>query len=254
MRTLHPRTPLQLRGQDLELALTRTEAPPPAAVQHAKPQPNFDRVAAIYRWAEYISLGPLLQRTRTALLPNLEAQHRNPLHALVLGDGDGRFLEQLLLRYPDSSALAVDTSAAMLNRLRNRCARTIPDAATRLTTIQRSALEIDLPPSTSLITTHFLLDCFTQPGVDALIGRLATQLAPGALWLVSDFALPRNPLLRPVARLYIATLYTAFRVLTGLRVRRLPDPRRAFHCAGLRRVARQTFLCGLLYTELWRRE
>jgi ubiquinone/menaquinone biosynthesis C-methylase UbiE len=213
-------------------------------------QPNFDRIATIYRWGEYISLGPLLQRTRTRLLDQLV----NPRHALLLGDGDGRFLEQLLLRYPECNAIAADISAAMLDKLRDRCMRSAPNASARLTTLQRSALDIDPPPSTDLVVTHFLLDCFSQPDVDALITRIASQLAPGALWLVSDFALPTRPILRPFARLYIASLYAAFRLLTGLRVNQLPDPEPAFHRNGMRCIMRDTILGGLLYTELWRRE
>jgi ubiquinone/menaquinone biosynthesis C-methylase UbiE len=213
-------------------------------------QPNFDRIAAIYRWAEYISLGPLLQRTRTRLLNQLN----NPRHALVLGDGDGRFLEQLLLHYPQCTAVAADISAAMLDKLRRRCLHSVPNAATRLTTLQRSALEIDPPPANDLIVTHFLLDCFSQSDVDALITRIASQLAPGTLWLVSDFALPENQLLRPLARLYIASLYAAFRLLTGLRVRQLPDTQSALQRNGMRRITCVTLLGGLLYTELWQRE
>lgn len=213
-------------------------------------QPNFDRIATIYRWGEYLSLGPLLQRTRTRLLNDLG----NPRHALVLGDGDGRFLERLLLRYPQCTAVAVDISAAMLDKLRRRCLRSVPNADKRLTTLQRSALEIDPPPSTDLVVTHFLLDCFSQPEVDALIARITSQLPPGSFWLVSDFALPNNGLLRPAARLYIASLYAAFRLLTGLRVNRLPDPQSALLRNGMRRIARSTLVGGLLYTELWRRE
>lgn len=213
-------------------------------------QPNFDRIATIYRWGEYLSLGPLLQRTRTRLLDQLG----NPRHALVLGDGDGRFLEQLLLRYPQCTAVAADISAAMIDKLQRRCLHSVPDVSTRLTTLQRSAVEIDPPPSTDLVATHFLLDCFSQPDVDTLITRIASQLASGALWLVSDFALPASPLLRPFARLYIALLYVAFHVLTGLRVHQLPDPQSALHSNGMRRIARSTLLGGLLYTELWRRE
>jgi ubiquinone/menaquinone biosynthesis C-methylase UbiE len=245
MRALHSRTPLQLLRQNLELALTAH----PTSLGNTS-QPNFDRIAAIYRWAEYLSLGPFLQRTRTALLNQLGSPH----NALVLGDGDGRFLEQLLLRHPHCSALAVDTSSAMLQRLHARCARNVPKASTRLTTLQLSALNIDIPLNTDLIVTHFLLDCFTQPEVEAIVTRLTSQLAPGALWLISDFALPRNALLRPFARLYITALYAAFRILTGLGVRHLPNPQSALHDAGMRLLARKSFLFGLLYTELWRRE
>ena len=213
-------------------------------------QQNFDRIAPIYRWGEYLSLGPLLQRTRTGLLNQLG----NPHHALVLGDGDGRFLEQLLLRYPQCNAVAADISSAMLGKLRRRCLQSVPNAGARLTITQRSALDLDIPSDTDLIVTHFLLDCFSQHDVDLLITRLTSQLAPGALWLVSDFALPANALLRPFARLYIASLYAAFRILTGLRVRQLPDPQSALERNGMRRIARCTLLGGLLYTELWRRE
>ncbi len=207
-------------------------------------QPNFDRIATIYRWGEYLSLGPLLQRTRTRLLDQL----RNPRHALVLGDGDGRFLEQLLLRYPQCNfAVAADISAAMLDKLQRRCLYSVPHAASRLTTLQRSALEIDPPPFTDLIVTHFLFDCFSQPDVDALAARIASQLAPGTLWLVSDFALPDSQLLRPFARLAIASLP---RRLPGCspvwRINQLPDPQSALHRNGMRRIARSTLLGGLL--------
>ena len=64
--------------------------------------PNFDRIARLYRWGEYALLGPALERTRNHLLPLL-AIRRN---ALVLGDGDGRFLARLLSQNPALRALA----------------------------------------------------------------------------------------------------------------------------------------------------
>jgi hypothetical protein len=208
--------------------------------------PNFDRVASIYRWAEYLSLGPILERTREHFLPQLADRHR----ALVLGDGDGRFLARLLHQNPTLQALAVDTSAAMLHLLTQRC----HFASARLETLQASALHIDAPPATDLIVTHFFLDCLTQPEVDRLTHHLAAQVAPGTLWLLSDFALPPNPLLRPLAALYIRGLYLAFALLTGLRISRLPDPQSALTNAGFKLLARHQRLSGLLYTELWQRQ
>jgi SAM-dependent methyltransferase len=206
--------------------------------------PNFDRVARIYRWAEYLTLGPLLQRTRTHFLTQLPTLHR----ALILGDGDGRFLAQLLATQPHLQALAVDTSASMLHLLRNRC----QPNADRLQTLESSALTVTPPPGTDLITTHFFLDCLTQPEVDALINNLAATLQPGALWLLSDFGQPHPRFLRPLAALYIRTLYLAFRILTGLRVTHLPDPQSSLRVAGFKRTARHDILCGLIYTEIWR--
>jgi ubiquinone/menaquinone biosynthesis C-methylase UbiE len=208
-------------------------------------QPNFDRVARIYRWAEYLTLGPLLQRTRTHFLPHLPPRTQ----ALILGDGDGRFLAQLLTQQPQLHALAIDTSATMLHLLRYRCSF----AADRLQTLQTSALTITPTPNTDLITTHFFLDCLTQPELDTLTQTIATQTAPGTLWLLSDFAIPTTPLLKPLAALYIRALYLAFRILTGLRVTHLPNPQSSLRTAGFNRIARHDLLCGLLYTEIWQR-
>jgi len=206
-------------------------------------EPNFDRVARIYRFAEYLSLGPLLQRTRTHFLHDLPPRHQ----ALVLGDGDGRFLSRLLAHRPHLSALAVDTSATMLQLLRHRCQPYIQ----RVRTLQASALTVTPPPDTDLIVTHFFLDCLTQSELQTLTQNIAANTAPGTLWLLSDFAIPQRALLRPLAALYIRFLYFAFRILTGLRVTHLPDPQSALTSAGFTRVARHEFLCGLLYTEIW---
>jgi len=209
-------------------------------------QPDFDRIARIYRWAEYLALGPLLQQTRTHFLPHLTTRRR----ALVLGDGDGRFLAQLLHQNPALHATAVDTSATMLTLLRRRCA---PNA-TRLQTLHLSALTVTPAPDTDLIVTHFFLDCLTQPELNHLTHRLAAQLQPGTLWLLSDFAVPTSGPLRPIAALYIRALYLAFRILTGLRITRLPDPQSALSQAGFTRIAHHNRLAGLLYTELWQRQ
>jgi ubiquinone/menaquinone biosynthesis C-methylase UbiE len=210
------------------------------------PSPNFDRVARLYRWAEYLSLGTQLERTREYHLPALTDRR----HALILGDGDGRFLAHLLRQNPALQAIAIDTSATMLKLLRSRCSF----ATDRLQTQQISALTVDVSADTDLVTTHFLLDCFTQPDVDALTRRLAAQLAPGAVWLVSDFAIPTAPLLRPLARLYVRGLYLAFSLLAGLRTTHLPDPQSSLSSAGFVRIGRQERLFGLLYTELWQRQ
>jgi ubiquinone/menaquinone biosynthesis C-methylase UbiE len=207
------------------------------------PQPNFDRVARLYRWAEYLTLGPLLVRARNRFLPQLPACKR----ALVLGDGDGRFVANLLQHQPNLQALAVDTSATMLYLLRQRCIQNI----SRLQTLQASALTIMPAHNTDLVVTHFFLDCLTQPEVDTLTQRLAAQLPAGALWLVSDFGQPHPRVLRPLAALYIRALYLAFRILTGLRVTHLPNPQAALQAAGFDRIARHELLCGLIYTEIW---
>ena len=85
---------------------------------------------------------------------------RNAGAALVLGDGDGRFLSALLKINPDLKADVVDASGAMLSELRDRNPAAIAEG--RLRTYHANAL-IFLPPKSDydLVITHFFLDCFS---------------------------------------------------------------------------------------------
>lgn len=210
--------------------------------------PNFDRIASSYRWLEYLTLGRSLERCRLHFLPKLLDRTR----ALVLGDGDGRFLAALLSQNTALKAEAVDTSAAMLSLLSSRCQRTAPAAESRLT-IHRSEALRHLAGATQktydLVITHFFLDCLTQGEVETLVKRVSQRLTPGAVWLISDFRVPPGVMSYP-AILLVRSLYFAFRILTGLRTTRLPQ-----HAEILTPTFTQTassqFLFGLLTTELW---
>jgi Methyltransferase domain len=209
-------------------------------------QPNFNLIAKPYRWLEYLTLGPTLQRCRTHFLPALA----NSKQALVLGDGDGRFLAQLLTANSRLHAEAVDTSRTMLDLLEARCANISPPASARLQTRHTSALTFTPTQSCDLVATHFFLDCLTQSELDSLIARLTPHLAPNALWLVSDFRIPSGPMRLP-ATLLVRGLYIAFRILTGLRTTRLPNHATPLTRAGFIHTAQHTSLFGLLTAELW---
>lgn len=211
-------------------------------------QPNFDRVGHLYRWAEWLLMGPLLSRTRRWFVPQLADRTQ----ALVIGDGDGRFLAHLMSVHKTLRAEAVDISAQMLRLLRARVRSA--GAESRLETAQVSALQMTLRPETDLVITHFVLDCLTPIQVEALAQQMATHLRRGTVWVVSDFAIPQSKWLRLPAALFIRTLYAAFWALTGLTVSRLPDIAGALAAAGFVRIERKEFVGGLLYTELWRLE
>ena len=170
----------------------------------------------------------------------------------MLGDGDGRFLAALLAQNTTLVADAVDTSAAMLGLLCTRCKRTAPNAGVRLKTHQTDALaylaSASLDPY-DLIVTHFFLDCFTQSEVESLVRSMSCKVAPGAVWLISDFRIPAGALHYP-ARLFVGGLYLAFRLLTGLRTTRLPDCSTAL-ASSFTLTAQSHSLFGLLTSELW---
>jgi ubiquinone/menaquinone biosynthesis C-methylase UbiE len=211
--------------------------------------PNFDRIARPYRWLEYLSFGPLLERCRFAHLPQLA----DAKHALVLGDGDGRFLARLLARNPQVTADVVDISTSMLALSRARAAAIGADA--RACFHHADARKFP-PPANSrydLIVTNFFLDCLSDSEIAELVDRLLPYLNPGGRWLVSEFAVPTRGPARQLGRLLIRSLYFAFRCLTGLHIRQLPDYASILRRSGRRCEDAKTFLAGILRSELWRR-
>jgi len=216
------------------------------------PPPNFNRLANLYRWMEWFTFGPWLCRSRLAFLPELAACR----HALVLGDGDGRFTARLLRANSTIRIEAVDASPAMLKALvrnagPNACRVRIHCADARLW--ETPYLSGDLPgnPPYDLVATHFFLDCLTTQEIRSLAMRLRRSVSPSASWLVSEFAAPLGWFGRMVASPIVWMLYRLFGALTGLAARSLPDHRTALLESGFALQKRRKWLGGLLASELW---
>jgi trans-aconitate methyltransferase len=189
-----------------------------------------------------MTFGLWLQRCRAAQLAHLSG----PRRALVLGDGDGRFLAQLLAAYPDLKADVVDSSAAMLRILARRIGRN-PGVCLH----HADALEWSPSGSYDLIVSHFFLDCFFAQQVDQIFDRVLPHALPGAQWLVSEFAIPRHAIAACAARGIIGLLYRSFGLLTGLSVRALPDYTSLLLRRGLVLSHEHRYLGGLLCSQVW---
>jgi ubiquinone/menaquinone biosynthesis C-methylase UbiE len=212
--------------------------------------PNFDSVARAYRWMEYFSFGRMLELCRFHFLVRC-SQAR---HALVLGDGDGRFTARLLASNPTVTVDAVDASPAMLALLRQRAQQSCRNADIRLFTTEADIRRfIPSGKDYDLVVSHFFLDCLTDGEMTALIARISPHMNEAAIWLVSDFAVPAKGWRRLGARMVIRSLYLAFSILTGLQVRKIPNYAKAFDDNGFHQVDKAVFLGGMLITELWHR-
>jgi SAM-dependent methyltransferase len=209
---------------------------------------SFDRLSHVYRWMEYFSFGPYLQQCRRLRIAEMTACRR----ALVYGDGDGRFLAELVRRLPEIRATTVDASSKMLLRL----ARRLPSGA-QVRLLHADALECEptgLPNAPfDLVVSHFFLDCFNEAEIASLVAHVNAAMEKTALWVVSDFAIPRRKPARLLGMLIVWGLYLAFGLLTGLRTRRLPDHAGVMRDAGWMLEDRRELLWGLLVSERWRR-
>jgi SAM-dependent methyltransferase len=213
--------------------------------------PNFDSVARAYRWMEYFSFGPMLERCRFHFLTRCS----HARHALVLGDGDGRFTARLLSSNPAVHVDAVDASPAMLAILQERARSCCDEGDRRIRTIQADIRHFT-PPGTDydLVVSHFFLDCLTGDEVNALIARLSPHMTQDSTWLVSEFAVPEAGWRRLPARIVIRGLYYPFSILTGLGVREIPNYASSFKHNGFHLVVKAGYLGGILATEAWKRQ
>jgi len=211
---------------------------------------SFDTMARPYRWLEYITFGRLLERVRFAQIPWITDR----AHALVLGDGDGRFLARLAVHNPALHADAVDSSAGMLALLQSRMCEV--GAGDRVTLTNADVGDETFAPGGSgydLVATHFFFDCFTEQQVETIVDRVVGTLAQESVWVVSEFDVPSaGP--RMCARILIRLLYTSFGLLTGLSVRSLPDYRRVLRSREFYLERQITCMRGILVSELWRRK
>lgn len=201
---------------------------------------NFDRLAHVYRWLEYVAFGRDLERARTCYLDRLSACRS----ILVLGEGDGRCLAELVHRAPEARIECIDASRAMLDRA---AARLEPSARARVTLTCADAFTLSFSPDQyDAVLTLFFLDCFDDDDVSLLVQRIAPALRPGGLWLFADFVEPSRGFARWRARVWLAVLYAFFRWQTGLHTRALPASEAILRRAGLIEIATRTFQDGLV--------
>jgi ubiquinone/menaquinone biosynthesis C-methylase UbiE len=184
--------------------------------------------------------GRALEQCRVHFLADLY----NARHALVLGDGDGRFLQRLLDACPDLRADYVDRSAKMLEIARRRV------RSDRVRFHLADVLTDSIPSGEyDLVATHFFFDCFEPEELRHVIECVAAA-APGARWVVSEFNGAEGWLALPSGVL-ISLMYQFFGMATGLATRRLTDHRPFMRRFGFELAQCKEEARGFLRSELW---
>ncbi|MEM9479303.1 MAG: class I SAM-dependent methyltransferase [Verrucomicrobiota bacterium] len=194
--------------------------------------------------------GARLQQARTAWIEDL-SEARN---VLILGEGDGRFLEKALEIAPEARFTVVDGSHEMLNTARKR----IGTAASRVEfhhqTLPGDLSRICETGPFDAVTTHFFLDCFRDEELKKLVPAVTTLTASEATWLISDFHVPtKRGMKRLFARSVVTTLYFVFRIMSGLRVSKLPDWKTALKAAGWKQEHSHPKEPLLFISDSWQR-
>jgi ubiquinone/menaquinone biosynthesis C-methylase UbiE len=209
---------------------------------------SFDRVATSYRLLETITFGQSLQRARVRWIGKIPS----PKRALILGEGNGRFLCELLRVHPKIDIDCVDASARMLTFARMRARRSHPESWQRIQFVHADILQWSPLKSYDLIVTHFLLDCFPRDEVKAIVDKLAGAAAPGAVWLLADFTIPPAGIFaRMHAKLLLRMMYLFFRCAAGITANGLVDPTPYLEANNFVPMSPQSSRAAMVKSELW---
>jgi SAM-dependent methyltransferase len=211
---------------------------------------SFDAIAPWYRTLETIAFGNALQRARVACLGEIDS----PRRALIVGEGNGRFLCELLHLYPDVEVDCVDASGRMLQLARQRIEREVPEGVNRVHFLQRDITSWSPPEDQfDLIVTHFVLDCFPENRAAEIVIELSDAAAENATWLLADFCVPPGPFPRRRNALWLAAMYGFFRITAGIEARELVDPSPLLRKEGFALEKEHLFRGAMIKSELWRR-
>lgn len=207
---------------------------------------SFDAVAPFYRVLETLVFGRALQHARTAMISRL----CQPARALVVGEGDGRFLDQFIRQFPACEVTCVDASGAMLELVRQR----LGAAAARVRFLCADVRgPLALHGQFDVIVTHFFLDCFSAAELPPVVENLAAVASSDAQWLLADFTIPPRGPRRQIARALVALMYGFFRLTTGISASELIDPTPALAANGFALSDRKQLAGGMIASELWAR-
>ncbi len=196
---------------------------------------------------EAVLAGRIMQRCRTSFLAEAVGRRR----ALLVGEGPGRLLVELLRTAPDIEVTVVEQSPGMIREAKSRIEKKGLHAC-RVEFLAVDALTWNpCVRGFDLIVTHFFLDCFGPVELESLIGKLGDSATDDARWLLGDFCIPKRGWRRFRALAIHATMYAFFRAATGLSARRLTPPDDFLRNAGFQLVERRLFSLGLIHSDQW---
>lgn len=179
----------------------------------------FDNLAPWYHFLETISFGNQLQQCRISQLAELNEVK----NVLILGDGNGRFLESLLKSNSTTEIESLDISKNMIG-LANARITSLPNNS-KVTFIHNDVFDWDFPKyKYDLVVTNFFLDCFTHSELPNLIEKVSLSLKPEGKLIYGDFNVPKSLFKKTLTSLLLFGMYLFFRIFTRISANSLHDP------------------------------
>ena len=141
---------------------------------------SFDHIAPFYNIGENVFFGNQLHLARTFFIDEL----MNSRSVLLLGEGRGRFLQELLAININCSVTIVDSSSRMIRYQKSKVTKENFD---RVNFNCVSIETFSTNQKFDLICSFFFWDCFTVQQINQLVPFCSTLLVAKGLWINSDF-------------------------------------------------------------------
>jgi ubiquinone/menaquinone biosynthesis C-methylase UbiE len=203
---------------------------------------TFDSIASFYPLLEQMVFGSTLSRSRRLFSERLLSGE----NILLIGEGNGRFLFEMVRKTSAVSFTVVDSSARMLAAARRRIATVEPCPPIEL--IHADILEWEsLGGRYDRVVTHFFLDLFTPSDICQIVEKISRLATEDALWINIDFTSRYHGLRQ---RFLMWAQYRFIRIAAGIEAARLFDPLPSMQAAGWEVLERRSLESGWILAHL----
>jgi ubiquinone/menaquinone biosynthesis C-methylase UbiE len=202
----------------------------------------FDSIASIYPLLEQVVFGSTLKRARKFFARRV--MEGNDI--LLIGEGNGRFLFEMVKQIPSASFTVVDSSPRMLASAARRISAV--DRCARIEWVHADILEWQSPVAHyDRVVTHFLLDLFTPYRICRIVEKISHLATEQTLWINVDFT-PENRRFRQ--KLLMWAQYRFFRIVARIEAPRLFDSVPFIRQAGWEVLERRSLESGWISAHL----
>lgn len=207
---------------------------------------NFNRVAPYFERLERIVFHKQMQRCRTIFLSDLPSLNK----AALVGEGDGRFLIELLKYCECEKIHYIDSSQTMLEIARQRLQKCSSDFVNRVEFYHRDLSVESMPDQNyDLIVTNFFLDVFDEKSLEENISKIAKSCKKSCAWLYADFQISGSLLRRLRSGAWIKVMYLFFKLISQIEANKLIDPSKFLDRQGFELQASIEMSQGLMRAE-----
>lgn len=206
----------------------------------------FDKLAPWYFFLEKLIFEDQLQECRTSQTKRLT----NARNVLILGDGNGRFLESFLEANKYANIESIDISKKMISLAKNRIGLILNGR--KVNFINADVFKWEFPKNKyDLVVANFFLDCFTIPELKNLTEKISVSLIPKGKFIYGDFNIPNSFFKKNLFYLMLSLMYIFFRIFTRISARSLYDPSFLLIQNGFKLENEDHQLCSFLKSQLW---